>query len=231
MNPPAQAQQHPRSPSPQPPTANSAALHHQHNPQAFHAFGEASFPGGVVEGQGLSLSLSSSLQQFEMAKPEELRVREGVLYFNNNQQQQQQHPSLHLQGPGAQQVHMGYGSMGVVNVLRNSRYARAAQELLEEFCSVGRGQSRSSKVGKHGGGSSNPNPNTSGAGASTSGAAASSSSSKDAPQLSPADRFEHQRKKTKLVAMLDEACSSCLSLIQPYLILSIYLLRSSYFTS
>ncbi|CAL9128598.1 unnamed protein product [Musa textilis] len=191
-----QQQQHPNSPSPPPPA-------HQ---QAFQSFGDAPFGGRVAEGQGLSLSLSSSLQQLEMAKADELRFRQGVLYFNNPQKQ---HSTLHLQGqvPGhGQQSHMGYGSMGLVNVLRNSKYAKPGQELLEEFCSVGKGQLKGSKAGRHRVASSNPNCNpTSGGGSGgASSSAAASSSSKDVPPLAPADKFEHQRKKAKLISMLDE---------------------------
>ncbi|OEL38428.1 BEL1-like homeodomain protein 4 [Dichanthelium oligosanthes] len=214
MNP--QQQQSRSSPtSPQP----SDVQHHE----AFQAFGSAaaSFGGGgagVMEGQGLSLSLSPSLQQLEMAKQaEELRVRDGVLYFNR-QPQQQQGPSAVQQLPMAlhggqvgalgQQLHVGYGPAGVAGVLRNSKYTRAAQELLEEFCSVGRGQIKGGARGGRGASASN-NPNASkggGGGASSSGAAQSpSSASKEPPQLSPADRFEHQRKKAKLISMLDEA--------------------------
>ncbi|KAJ0981808.1 hypothetical protein J5N97_010063 [Dioscorea zingiberensis] len=220
MSPPTGQTQHTRSPSP-PPPAPPPSLHHHHAFQT-PSFAETSFRRGtVVEGQGLSLSLASNLQQFEMAKAEELRVRDGVLYFNNQQQQQQpqqSHPhpsSLHLQGHGqhgppsghghghGQHVHMGYGPMGVVNVLRSSKYARPAQELLEEFCSVGRGQLKGSRIGRHHHGSSNPNNPS--ASASAAAAGASSSSSKDVPPaLSPADRFEHQRKKAKLLSMLDE---------------------------
>lgn len=236
MNPQQQQQRSPSPPTPQ------TQLHHQ----AFAAAaggpfdGVSSFSnttsGGVVEGQGLSLSLSSSLQQFEISKAaqdhhhhhhQELRVRDGVLYFNSssgssnaNQNPQQ----LQVQGQQSQghHVHMGYGlgptgpaaaaaaassPVGVINVLRNSKYSRAAQELLEEFCSVGSGQFKGSRIRRHHGSSSSiPNPSTaaSTAGASTS-AAGSSSSSKDVPALSPADRFEHQRKKSKLLSMFDEA--------------------------
>jgi hypothetical protein len=56
---------------------------------AFRGFGAVGvqFGGagttGIVEGQGLSLSVSPSLQQREMEKQaEELRVWDGVLYFN-----------------------------------------------------------------------------------------------------------------------------------------------------
>ncbi|XP_072990101.1 BEL1-like homeodomain protein 4 [Typha latifolia] len=203
MNPQQHQQQHARSASPPP-----SLQHHQ----AFQGFGDGatSFSTvGVGEGQGLSLSLSSSLQQLEMAKAEDLRVRDGVLFFNN-QQQQHQPTALHLQqGHGqvgqGQQMHMGhYGSMGVMNTLRNSKYARAAQELLEEFCSIGRDQMRNSRFGRHRGASSNPNPSTVGGGGASTSATAASPSAKDLPPLSPADRFEHQRKKTKLVSMFDE---------------------------
>ncbi|KAK8444232.1 hypothetical protein SEVIR_9G103100v4 [Setaria viridis] len=208
MNPQQQQQQQSRSSptSPQP----SDVQHHE----AFQAFGGGG-AGGVVEGQGLSLSLSSSLQQLEMAKQaEELRVRDGVLYFNRQQpqgpavQQQQLLPmALHGGQVGAlgQQLHVGYGPAGVAGVLRNSKYTRAAQELLEEFCSVGRGQIKGGARGGRGASASNPNASK-GGGASSSGAAQSpsSASKQEPPQLSPADRFEHQRKKAKLISMLDE---------------------------
>ncbi|KAK9285549.1 hypothetical protein L1049_024744 [Liquidambar formosana] len=114
------------------------------------------------------------------------------------------HQPVHLQGGSVgqnhHQVHVGFGSspLGVVNVLRNSKYVKAAQELLEEFCSVGRGQFKKNKfVGnRH---STNPNSNTGGGGGGV-----SSSSSKDLPPLSAADRIEHQKRKVKLLTMLDE---------------------------
>ncbi|XP_059644576.1 BEL1-like homeodomain protein 4 [Cornus florida] len=172
--------------------------------------------GGVVEGQGLSLSLSSSLQHLEAAKAEELRMGDGgMLFFNQGGGSSSgQYPfknlsghqqALHLQGGVDQnhQVHVGFGSssLGMVNVLRNSKYVRAAQELLEEFCSVGRGQFKKSKFGRN---NSNLNSNPSGGGGSGGGGGGSSSSSKDLPSLSAADRIEHQRRKVKLLSMLDE---------------------------
>ncbi|KAM0949966.1 putative transcription factor Homeodomain-TALE-BEL family [Dioscorea sansibarensis] len=134
----------------------SAHDHLQNHDSTFPmvSFGEASYSsGGVVEGQGLSLTLAGDNHR---------------------------------------------APIGLMNVLRGSKYARPAKELLEEFCSVGRGKLKSSGRNRVGHGSfSNPNPNSS---------ACSSSSSKDVvvPPLSPADRFEHQRKKAKLLSMLDE---------------------------
>ncbi|RVW50445.1 BEL1-like homeodomain protein 2 [Vitis vinifera] len=170
--------------------------------------------GGVMESQGLSLSLSSSLQQLEAAKAEELRLGNGGIFFCNqgvgassnfyasktlgtNQQ------PLQLQGivDPSRQVYVGYeSSLGNLNVLRNSKYAKAAQELLEEFCSVGREHYKNQRRGKH---SINPNSDPGGGG----GAAASGSSSsvKDLAPLSAADKIEHQRRKIKLLSMLDEA--------------------------
>uniref|UniRef100_A0A0D3FNP0 Homeobox domain-containing protein n=1 Tax=Oryza barthii TaxID=65489 RepID=A0A0D3FNP0_9ORYZ len=166
-----------------------------------------------------SMSHSQGFHQPSSGAAEELRVRDGVLYFNRQQQQQQaaaaaasvqqQLPmALHGQvGVLGQQLHGGgYGGpAGVAGVLRNSKYTRAAQELLEEFCSVGRGQIKGG--GGRGSAPNNPNSSKAAAGAaSSSGAAQSpSSASKEPPQLSPADRFEHQRKKAKLISMLDEA--------------------------
>ncbi|KHN42028.1 BEL1-like homeodomain protein 2 [Glycine soja] len=175
--------------------------------------------GGVVEGQGLSLSLSSSL---EAAKAEELRMGDsGFLYYNHQQgggggggsssssavqfqyknNNNNHHQALHLQGAmghdNNHQGHVGFGSssLGVVNVLRNSKYAKAAQELLEEFCSVGRGQFKKSKFNRQ---NSNPNSNAGG------GASPSSKDAPPPPPLSAADRIEHQRRKVKLLSMLDE---------------------------
>lgn len=196
---------------------------------ASSSFTTTTAAGGVVEGQGLSLSLSSSLQQFEMAKAahdhhhhhrqQELRVRDGVLYFdssgssNNRNPRQLECPDQHSESQNVLYMGYGLGSAGPasaaassvgddqVYVLRNSKYARPAQELLEEFCSVGRsGQFKGSRIGRrhHGSSSSNPNPNI------KSSTAGCSSSSKDVPSLSSADRFEHQRKKSKLLSILDE---------------------------
>eukprot|EP00262_Sarcandra_glabra_P002221 TRINITY_DN1248_c1_g1_i1.p1 TRINITY_DN1248_c1_g1~~TRINITY_DN1248_c1_g1_i1.p1 ORF type:complete len:787 (+),score=140.68 TRINITY_DN1248_c1_g1_i1:399-2759(+) len=190
------------------------------------AFNSDNKIGGVVDSHGLSLTLSTSLQHLEAAKAAgELRMGDGgVFYYNQGENNSASYAmknlvnnsnqAIHLQGGGGgghnnHQFHAGFGSMGVINVLRNSKYVKAAQELLEEFCSVGRGQFKNSnRVGRH-----NTNPNNpslvGGGGASSSsvggaGVGGTSSSSKDAPSLSPADRFEHQRRKAKLLSMLDE---------------------------
>ncbi|CAL0331837.1 unnamed protein product [Lupinus luteus] len=237
-----------RSPSPPPPNSSSSTLHmllpnpSSNNPlQGFatsstaggsfgqftwvpdHSTEEGGNTGGVVEGQGLSLSLSSSLQHLEAAKAEELRMGEsGFLYYNQGpggassshypyrnlgSSHQQQQQALHLQGAMVHQGnHVGFGSssssLSAVNVLRNSKYVRAAQELLEEFCSVGRGQFKKNKFNRQ-----NSNPNNSNLGG-DGGGPSNSSSSKDHPPpptiLSAADRIEHQRRKVKLLSMLDE---------------------------
>ena len=194
----------------------------------------------VVEGQGLSLSLSSSLQHLEAAKAEELRMGEsGFLYYNQGgggpSSSSSQYPyknlggggggggvgahhhqALHLQGAAMGQNHQGNvgfssSSLGVVNVLRNSKYVKAAQELLEEFCSVGRGQFKKTKFSRQ---NSNPSSNPGGGGGGGGAGGGSSSSSKDPPHppLSAADRIEHQRRKVKLLSMLDEACNLYFSL-------------------
>ncbi|CAI0429396.1 unnamed protein product [Linum tenue] len=175
---------------------------------------------GVVEGQGLSLSLSSSLQHLEAAKAEELRIGDGggLLYYNHqhsaipaasssaaaaahyyktighqhHQQQQQQALHLHQQNQVSQIGGFGSG-LGVVNVLRSSKYVKAAAELLEEFCSVGRGQFKKIKLSRL---NSNNSTNNGGGGG--------GSSSTPTTKLSSSDRMEHQRRKVKLVSMLDE---------------------------
>ncbi|KAK8606795.1 hypothetical protein V6N13_052552 [Hibiscus sabdariffa] len=166
-------------------------------------------------GGGLSLSLSSSLQHLEAAKAEELRMRNGGLLFYNQEggssaaaQLQYKnlvshhHQPLHLQGGAGEnhQVHVGFGPSLMVNALRNSKYAKAAQELLEEFCSVGRGQFKN-KLGRN---NTNPNSNPSSNGGGGGGGGGGSSSTKDPLPISAADRNEHQRRKVKLLSMLDE---------------------------
>lgn len=161
--------------------------------------------------QGLSLSLSTSLQHLEAAKAEELRMGDGsgLLYYNNpegSSSSAHYNQYKNLVGHQSQQVHVGFGSssFGVVNVLRNSKYVKAAQELLEEFCSVGRGQLKKNKLGRQNS-SLNPSSNPAGTSGGGGGGGASSSSSKDVPPtLSAADRIEHQRRKVKLLSMLDE---------------------------
>ncbi|KAK9669921.1 hypothetical protein RND81_13G164300 [Saponaria officinalis] len=193
--------------------------HHQHQHHMHNNPGEL---GGMIEGQGLSLSLSSSLQHLEAAKQVE---DNQIMFFNQHQGNNSgvgpsstgtnasspthffknltshstpgPQPLGGYAGPSTSGVGFGSGStsasLGVVNVLRNSKYAKPAQELLEEFCSVGRGQLNKPKLGRQ-------NSATSVGGV----AGSSSTTSKEPPQLSPADRIEHQRRKVKLIAMLDE---------------------------
>ncbi|KAL7101208.1 hypothetical protein ACP275_08G041700 [Erythranthe tilingii] len=216
------------------PSSSSSTLHHAlHNAPPGGAFGqftwlqnsgnENSNPSeinpGVVEGQGLSLSLSSSLQHLEAAKAEELRMGEGGMLFfgqgggGSTPATQYQFKNSGGGGIGhSHQLHVGMGSsFGSVNMLRSSKYAKAAQELLEEFCSVGRGHFKKSKLRRGQNNNNNNNgSNPSAGGAATSGGGGgggggnSSSSSKDIPPLSAGDRLEHQRRKVKLLSMLDE---------------------------
>ncbi|XAR64101.1 hypothetical protein NMG60_11024310 [Bertholletia excelsa] len=154
--------------------------------------------------QGLSLTLSSQLGS---AKFEDLRVGNSGLVLNNqgfgigapfSPYGSKNFAADHRNG----QVLVGFGpgSMETGNYygLRNSRYVKAAQELLDEICCVGRGQFKEiSRLKK------NHNSNTDSSGNNI----ASSSSSRDQhpqPPLSSADKAECQRRKVKLQAMLDE---------------------------
>ncbi|XP_051140874.1 BEL1-like homeodomain protein 4 [Andrographis paniculata] len=234
MNP--QQQQGSTSPSPsRPPPPSSSTLHMllptpSSSSQTLHAaLGGGGAAGGnfdqfqwapntaaetnhiprVGEGQGLSLSLSSSLQQFDAAKNEEFRIGEaaGMLFFG--QGPIGQHQFKNFSGGAAVQSGIG-SSYGTTNMLRNSKYAKAVQELLGEFCCVGRSQLRKNKFGRQNSNNNNGNPSTTnptaGGGAATTTAADNpvSSSSKDVLPLSAADRLEHQRRKVKLLSMLDE---------------------------
>ncbi|KAK6939516.1 POX domain, partial [Dillenia turbinata] len=172
----------------------------------------------------LGLSLSSSLQQqFDGVKVEELSKGDNrILNFHHQAQfggyssnshalrSAQASTNYQLQPlfnegiiDQSGQFHVGYGSLagGAAengNVLRNSKYAKAARELLEEFCSVGRGQVENRT-------SSNVNPNANNHGGVVGGVGSGSgvteqsspSSSKGHPPLSAADKAEYQRRKVE----------------------------------
>ncbi|KAI3460283.1 hypothetical protein Pfo_016946 [Paulownia fortunei] len=172
---------------------------------------DAARTGRVLEGQGLSLSLSSSLRNLEATKFEKISMGHGELYFHGQgigtssspygledlgSNQLLFHPPR-LVSDHENQVHFGYvESARSTNFMRNSRYLRPAQELLEEFCCVGRGQLKNQKFKNQ---DRNPNP------VSDRGwVAVGPSSSKDHYPLSPSEKTEHQRRKIKLLSMLDE---------------------------
>ncbi|XP_013630391.1 PREDICTED: LOW QUALITY PROTEIN: BEL1-like homeodomain protein 2 [Brassica oleracea var. oleracea] len=165
---------------------SSSDHHHHHNSQ--------------TGGQGLSLSLSSSLEA--AAKAEEYR---NIYYGNNssNTSSHHQHSQFKtLQADYSQHQFRSSpaassSSIGAINIIRNSRYTTATQELLEEFCTVGRGFSKKSKL------TNSSNPNTSG-GDGGSGSPSSAGAMTDQPPLSASDRIEHQRRKVKLLTMLEE---------------------------
>jgi len=156
-------------------------LHHHHH----HNFVNNHAPTLQVQG-GLSLSLSSSMQQpFEIAKEE---TPASSLYYNN------------INIP-LQQGQLGFnGQMGVLNILRHSKYAKAARELLEEFCSVNRDDHDvKNRKGKRHRSDSSSIPNQP-----ANYCSSSSSKLQSEPNLSSSQRFEQQRRKSGLLSMLDE---------------------------
>ncbi|CAH2076356.1 unnamed protein product [Thlaspi arvense] len=182
----------------------SSSDHHHHNSQT-----EIRTVHVENSGQGLSLSLSSSLQA--AAKAEEYR---NIYYGSNSSNasshhQYNQFKTLLADSSQHHQVSNQYrlspaaaaastSSIGAINILRNSKYTTAAQELLEEFCSVGRGFSKKNKP------RNSSNPNTSGGSGGDGGSPSSAAAIKDRPPLSASDRIEHQRRKVKLLTMLEE---------------------------
>ncbi|XP_060199578.1 BEL1-like homeodomain protein 4 isoform X1 [Lycium barbarum] len=170
--------------------------------------------GRVVDGQGLSLSLSRNFEA--AAKLEDLRIGNGGIYLHNNQgllgpinnNNNNHHQLLHSgvimdhrttpQTSAHHQVHVGYAAAAsprITNALRNSRYVKAAQELLEEFCCVGRGNFKNQRVKKY----DDENPNSNSEGEDHRGP-----SKDNHPPLSAAERSDYQRRKIKLLSMLDE---------------------------
>ncbi|GMH06461.1 hypothetical protein Nepgr_008301 [Nepenthes gracilis] len=168
--------------------------------------------GGAAERQGLSLSLSL-LEHLGANKAEELRNisrdtamvfcnRGGGTSFSSNSANQYIFKNLGTDNHqhSHHQIHVSnVSSRGVVNPLRDSKYAKPAQEILHEICSVGRDHLKSALFCNHDGSSAGPNGH-----ADCAGAAGSLSSSKDPPPMSAADRMEQQRRKVKLLSMLDE---------------------------
>ncbi|GER30801.1 BEL1-like homeodomain 2 [Striga asiatica] len=134
----------------------------------------------IVQGrQALSLSLSSSEENNMLffASSAAAAAPHHHQYNNNQMMLQQQQMGIGI-GSSSSSSSSSYG--GGLSLLRNSKYAKAARELLEEFCTtVGRREHNK-----------NRNPTN------------SSSSSKEVNL--PADRLEHQRRKLKLLSMLDE---------------------------
>ncbi|CAH8367963.1 unnamed protein product [Eruca vesicaria subsp. sativa] len=193
--------------------ANEQQQHHFTWPSSSDHQSQGDMIGTVhVEGgKGLSLSLSSSLAA---AKAEEYRsiycaAVNGTSSSSNasahHHNQFNQLKTLLDNSTSHHQVvgHFGSSSspmgasssIGGIYTLRNSKYTKPAQELLEEFCSVGRGNFKKNKLTRN-----NSNPNTSGGGGSSS----SPGVANDNPPLPPADRIEHQKRKVKLLAMLEE---------------------------
>ncbi|KAG8363007.1 hypothetical protein BUALT_BualtUnG0014400 [Buddleja alternifolia] len=161
----------------------------------------------IMEGQALSLSLSSSLRNLETAKFDKTSLENGELYFHgasNNPYGLRDHGSYNqqvfrLSDHHENQVHFGFlESSRNTNILRSSRYLRAAQELLGEICYIGRGQLKNQRFKNQ---EKNPNSILGGGGG---GGGEDSSSSKNHLNLSPAERAEYQRRKIKLLTMLDE---------------------------
>nr|GMD91491.1 BEL1-like homeodomain protein 4 [Ipomoea batatas] len=211
----------PSSPPPPPPRPSSSALHILNNPNSA-AGSELSHHGGyhhMLSPLNMDAAAPSQFTNMEAAKLEEMRIgngaaainylhNQGLLEANNAANYHNPHPQLLHSGlamdlPPNTQVHVGYAA---TNVLRGSRYLKAAQELLEEFCCVGRGHFKNQRAKKN---ESGGNPNSNAAAAESGNSPAGSSSSKEQPPpLSAADRSEYQRRKIKLLSMLDEACHS-----------------------
>ncbi|KAL3840339.1 hypothetical protein ACJIZ3_024930 [Penstemon smallii] len=154
-----------------------------------------------VEGrrQGLSLSLSSSLTNFddqEIGRPNHDQHFFLGRTSTNYDQQPLDSPRLldHRHDDNYQNHRVHF----TPNVLRNSRYLRSAQELLEEFCCVVKGQFKN--IEKR-------NPNSMLNIGFGDGNGSFSSKDKDSNRLSSGERNEYQRRKIKLLSMLDEVDS------------------------
>lgn len=171
-------------------------------------------PGSIIDGpqQGLSLSLSRNFEAAAATKFDKNIIGHGELMCfhgqgNNNQHLFQSSTSITSSNHNPHQFHFGFvESSSNYDLVRNSRYLRATQELLEEFCCVSRGHFRNEDR--------NPNSRLDGNvnGGDFSSAAPSSSKHPHHPAISSLERSEYQRRKIKLLTMLDEVCNTSLSL-------------------
>ncbi|XP_057793904.1 BEL1-like homeodomain protein 4 [Salvia miltiorrhiza] len=141
---------------------------------------------GRAEAQaGLSLSLRS----LDAVKLGKIGLGNGELYYQNDQGLES---SNKLNWSEPQPFYSSMESAGRINILGNSPYLKPAQELLEEFCCVGRGQitnPNNSSIFDYGGGG---------------GGGSSSSKTHHPPIISHVERSEYQRRKIKLLSMLEE---------------------------
>ncbi|GAA0186045.1 homeodomain transcription factor [Lithospermum erythrorhizon] len=140
----------------------------------------------IIESRGLSLSLSS--------KFEELKMRNGTsgMYSLMNQE------VVPLASSNNQEViHVGYAASQSFGLLRHSSYVKATQELLDEFCCVGKGNIKNiNQRVKRDDYNENPNDNN--------GSGSSSSLKEQQQSLSASERSDYQRRKAKFISMLDE---------------------------
>ncbi|KAG9150385.1 hypothetical protein Leryth_014564 [Lithospermum erythrorhizon] len=143
--------------------------------------------GNLIESEGLSLSLSSKFEDLKMRNGTSgiySLMNEEIVSLNNNHIDHQE------------VIHVGYPASQSLGLLRHSRYVKAAQELLDEFCCVGKGNFKNStnrRVKRDD--DENPNDN---------GSESSSSLKEQQPSLSASGRSDYQRRKAKLISMLDE---------------------------
>lgn len=192
-----------------------------------------------IEGKGLSLSLSNSTNMESFGGCSSNSLMNFFGYNNNNNGNNNSKNVLeNSMGITAGQVlHLGLpppaasasaaANSRMINLLRNSLYLKAAQELLEEFCCVGKGHfknvpsSSSSRLPiKLMKGTITTSPNNSGGGGNGGGGGggvggpvtSGAGGSKERQPLSASERAEYQRRKAKLLSMLDEASLSLSSL-------------------
>ncbi|XP_051131441.1 BEL1-like homeodomain protein 1 [Andrographis paniculata] len=160
--------------------------------------------------QGLSLSLSSQQPQppgFGTFRPErELPSQPLVTAVSSPPRGAGEDVRL-CGGSPSSASGVSNGVNGVQSVLLSSKYLKAAQELLDEVVSVGKGAKAATESSKGTNASQAKNAGDS-AGAAVSGDGQSGAdgggSAKRGAELTTADRQEIQMKKAKLVNMLDE---------------------------
>ncbi|KAF2617834.1 hypothetical protein F2Q68_00042036 [Brassica cretica] len=147
--------------------ANEQQQHHFTWPSSSDHQSQGDMIGTVhVEGgKGLSLSLSSSLEAVAAAKAEEYRsiycaAVDGTSPSSNASAHHQfnqfktllldnstsHHQAVGHFGSSSSSPMVASSSIGGIYTLRNSKYTKPAQELLEEFCSVGRGHFKKNKL-------------------------------------------------------------------------------------
>lgn len=184
--------------------------------------------GGVLQGQGLSLSLGTQIPSGMQMPTVSYRNNPNSVGFasflNSNssvasREEQSRNAEFLLQGyPGGGNSDnkgdlSGHGMSSIARTVPNSKYLKAAQQLLDEVVNVRKALKQNNDSNERSQSEQRAKTLKDGDGGSKSGPSETQESASNAAttELSHAERQDLQNRLTKLLSMLDEVKSVCLS--------------------